>query len=59
MYTAIDIVSDAEAAAEAEAMKDRERYRPFLEAAERYAADNELIVGGASATARNLAARAR
>lgn len=50
MYTRLDAVGDAEERAESVAFKDRMRYKPFIEAAERFAADNGLIVGGPAAT---------
>lgn len=50
MYTQLDVVADAEGRAQSAALRDRERYQKFVEAAEQFAAQNELIVGGASAT---------
>jgi hypothetical protein len=50
MYTQLDVVGDAETRAEAAALADRLRYKVFIEAAERFAAENGLIVGGAAAT---------
>ena len=50
MYTRLDIVKDAEDRAELVVLKDRLRYEKFIEAGERFAAKNGLIVGGPSAT---------
>jgi len=50
MYTRLDAVGCAEDLAEAAAFADRMVYRPFVEAAERYASERGLIVGGAGAT---------
>ncbi len=49
MYTLIDVVSDAERRAESVAFDDRLRFSRFIEAAERFADDNGLVVGGAAA----------
>jgi hypothetical protein len=50
MYTRFDVVGDAEARAKGVALEDRRRYEAFVEAAERYAAENDLVVGGPAAT---------
>jgi tetratricopeptide (TPR) repeat protein len=50
MYTRFDVVADAEGRAGAAALQDRLRYRPFLEAAEHFAAAHGLVVGGTAAT---------
>ena len=47
---ALDLIGDAESRAENTAFQDRMRYKPFIEAAERYAAENGLIVGDLAAT---------
>jgi len=49
MYTVLDVVSAQERRAELVAFEDRQRFTKFMEAAERYAEENGLIVGGASA----------
>jgi hypothetical protein len=50
MYTQLDVVGEAEARADAVALKDRARYLKFFEAAERFAAEAGLIVAGSAAT---------
>src|SRR5262245_54073200 len=50
MYSQLDAVGDAEARAESVALEDRMRYKAFVEAAERFAAANGLVVGGPAAT---------
>ena len=50
MYEGFDVIAAAEEEARATALKDRLRYRKFVEAAERFAAANDLIVSGGSAT---------
>lgn len=50
MYTELDVVGCAEGLAETAALADREVYLPFIEAAERFASEKGLIVGGAGAT---------
>jgi hypothetical protein len=50
MYTQLAVLPDEEARAEALAMLDRIKYRKFMEAAESFAIENELIVGGPGAT---------
>ena len=49
MYTRIDVVSAAEKAATTTIQKDRDRFYPFFEAAERLASRESLIVCGQSA----------
>lgn len=49
MYTKIDVIGAAEAAAAVVIRADRERYRPFFEAAERLAVRDALIVCGPAA----------
>jgi hypothetical protein len=51
MYARLDeILEDAERRAEAAALEERQRYSPFLEAAEKYAAEEGLVVCGEAAT---------
>jgi hypothetical protein len=50
MYTAIDVVARAEDAAEERVFLDRKRYEKFMAAAEHFAAEHGLIVGGETAT---------
>lgn len=49
MYKHIDVIDAAESAAVAAALVDRERYRPFLEAAEKLATRSGLVVCGSAA----------
>lgn len=46
MYTTFDVLAIEEGLALATVLKDRERYRAFLVAAETYAAEHNLIAGG-------------
>ena len=50
MYSAIDAASLAVEAAKKPVMRDRERFVPFFEAAEKYVHDHNMVVGGAAAT---------
>lgn len=50
MYSQIDAVEIAKTTADAEALKDRQRYVPFFSTAEQYATEHGLIIGGKSAT---------
>jgi len=50
MYTRLNVVEDAEDRAGSAVLEDRMRYRGFMEAAERFAAANDLVVGGPAAT---------
>lgn len=50
MYSQLDAVGDAERRAEALAFQDRLRYVPFFKEAERFAAENGLVIGGEAAT---------
>ena len=50
MYRHFDVVADAEARAESAALADRLRFRPFVVAAERFAAARGLVIGGSAAT---------
>jgi hypothetical protein len=49
MYRHLDVVGAAEKLASAKALEDRALYRPFLSAAEEFAAETGLIVSGAAA----------
>lgn len=49
MYRHLDVVGAAEKLASAKALEDRALYRPFLSAAEEFAAESGLIVSGAAA----------
>jgi hypothetical protein len=50
MYKKLDVVAAAEARAQSLIIADRMRFRPFMEAIELYASENDVIIGGESAT---------
>jgi hypothetical protein len=50
MYDLLDVVAEAEERAKSRVVQDRMRYVKFYEAAERFAIENDLVLGGPAAT---------